>query len=156
MYLKAKKYAWYIWETIHSYNFTVLSRGHRWARKTIRAAWSFRSRWLPMNKTQLVMYHPRRAISFNDGFTTELSIPSIFSTLTTRACPAGTTCSKNREILRNQSCYNVNIAGDVHLQLLSFGSSFMVELDPEFFDLVPLMKNDPALFSMIFRSVRLW
>lgn len=68
-------------ETIHSYNFTVLSRGYRWARKTIRAAWSFRSRWLPMNKTQLVMYHPRRAISFNDGFTTELSIPSIFSTL---------------------------------------------------------------------------
>lgn len=105
-----------------------------------------------MNKTQLVIYHPRRAISFNDGFTSEHSIPSIFSTLATRAYPAGTTCSKNREILRNQSYYNVNIAGDVHLQLLSFGSSFMtIKLDPEFFDLIPPMRND-LLFPVIFRK----
>lgn len=57
-----------------------------------------------MNKTQAAAYLPRRVISFNDRFTTEHSIRSISSTLAARVCPAGTTCTKKREILINQSC----------------------------------------------------
>lgn len=109
-----------------------------------------------MNKTQGAGCLPRRTISFNDGFAiVPFPIPSIsFHPCLAGACPAATTCSKGREISRNQSrCQSLTLPaiGDVHLQLLSSGLSFMpAELDSEFFDpVLPIMRNDISPFHVI-------